>query len=437
LGEANSYIQRPPRFTSVEEKQRRISALLVAGRTEEAINACEAAIKAAPRAPVFRLLLAAALLDLKRFAEVIAVLDPMMEPGLPSPGPAALWMRGQALWGLGREDEAIEIVHAAIVLNPGDRRIRETYGRYCLAHGHFDIGWAEHENRLARLPNPHTYIRRWDGADLAGKRLLVVSEQGLGDTLQFVRFVPMLKDLGATVTAIVQPALLELLAASLPSARWTTEVRPEGPFDLRIDLLSLPLMFGTRLGTIPARVPYLRANPAKAAAWAAKIGNRGYRIGLAWQGSTGPMRDDERSLAPAMFAAIAQVPEARLISIQGIEGLDALDNLPAGMTVERLGSAIDRSPDGISEIAAVMQSLDLVITSDTMTAHLAGAVGRPVWVGLKREADWRWLRDRSDSPWYPTMRLFRQQHNGEWAPVVAAMTAALQTHLYIEQEQQD
>jgi hypothetical protein len=403
--------------------------VLAAGRTTEALAACEAAIQAMRGAPVFRLFQAAALLDLKRFADVLQALDPLLKAGLPSPGPAALWMRSQALWRLGREVEAIETLRTAIALNPGDRRVRETYGHYCLTLGQFEIGWREHEHRLARLPNPHPHIGRWAGEGLAGKRLLVVSEQGLGDTLQFVRYLAMLREFGASLTAIVQPSLLDLLKRSDPDVSWTSELHPPGAFDFRIDLLSLPLMFGTGLESIPRRVPYLRAEPAKVAAWADVLGRQGFRVGLAWQGSTGPMRDDERSMAPAMFRDIARLPSVRLISLQGIDGLAAFAHLPPEMTLERLGPAVESNPGGISEIAAIMAGLDLVITSDTMTAHLAGALARPVWVGLKRDADWRWLRGRSDSPWYPTMRLFRQQTDGDWAPVITSITSALRDTL--------
>jgi hypothetical protein len=206
----------------------------------------------------------------------------------------------------------------------------------------------------------------------------------------------------------------------------TVDKTAPGTFDIRIDLLSLPLVFGTTAATVPHAVPYLVADPAKVARWGSAIGDAGFRIGVVWQGSTGPMRDDARSLPPELLASLGRIPGIRLIGLQGITGLDVLARLPEGTTIERLGPEIENNPDGITEVAAAMQGLHLLISSDTMAAHLAGALARPVWVGVKRDADWRWLRGRNDSPWYPTMRLFRQQRDGDWITVAAAMASELQ-----------
>ena len=413
------------RKPSVEELRQQIVSLLSAGRNEDALRACAAAIAEMPAIPGFHVLKAACLLDLGRHQEAIMTVDPLLANAGTRSAPAFI-IQAQALWQVAREAEAIAALKAGLPLAPDDHHMHELLGRYCLTLGEFDVGWREYEHRLARLPNPRPDLRRWAGEDLNGKRLLVIAEQGLGDTLQFIRYLPLLRQRGASLTAIVQPSLIDLARSVDPAISWTSDLRAAGTFDLRMDLLSLPFMLGTRMDTIPRRIPYVAANADKVAAWAQTLGREGFKIGLAWQGSVGPMRDDARSIPPALFRLLADKPRVRLISLQGINGLEPLANLPQGLVIEQLGAKIESNPDGIAEIAAVIENLDLIISSDTMTAHLAGALGRPVWVGLKRDADWRWLRNRADTPWYPTMRLFRQEQTGDWPAVVSAMAARLE-----------
>ncbi len=363
------------------------------------------------------------LLELKRHDEAIAAVDRVLGAGLRVP--PAFVIRGHALWRSGKIPDAARSFTTAVELNPRDAETRENLGRLLLQLGDFKRGWREYEYRLARLTPFPNRSPRWNGEDIAGKSLLVVAEQGLGDTLQFVRYVPLLTGRGAKVAAIVQPPLLDLLRTVDPSVEWTSERNNAGTFNYQIDLMSIPGLLKTRLETIPNTVPYVSARPELIAHWRAAIGPDGIKVGIAWQGSTGARRDDERTIPLEHLAALGAVPGVRLISIQAINGLEQLTSLPAGMTVEPLGDRIANNPRGIDEIAAVMANLDLVVTSDTMTAHLAGALARPVWVGLKHDADWRWLTERSDSPWYPTMRLFRQAAPGDWAGMGRAMAAAL------------
>jgi len=171
-----------------------------------------------------------------------------------------------------------------------------------------------------------------------------------------------------------------------------------------------------------AAVPYLRAEPEKIAFWRARLGSRGFRIGIVWQGNPNRHEDKGRSLSIAHFHALTEVKGVRLISLQKDFGAERVTELPE---VETLGPDFDAGPDAFADSAAVIANLDLVITSDTAMAHLAGALGRPVWVALRHVPDWRWMLDRPDSPWYPGMRLFRQPSRGDWAPVFAAMAAEL------------
>jgi hypothetical protein len=251
--------------------------------------------------------------------------------------------------------------------------------------------------------------------DAQGKVVLIHVEQGLGDTIQFCRYLPMLEDLGARVLFGVQTELRALMRGLSP----TVEIVASDTiyFDYHAPLMSLPRSLGTRLGTIPADVPYLAAEPERVARWTRRIGEDGFRIGVSWAGgATIP----GRAFSPGHLMAIAALPGVRLISLQ--KGGEAA---PPDLKIERL-EGLDEGADAFVDTAAVMQSLDLVITCDTAIAHLAGALARPAWVALSHVPEWRWLLDRADSPWYPTLRLFRQKTRGDWESVFAAMAAVLQ-----------
>jgi len=181
--------------------------------------------------------------------------------------------------------------------------------------------------------------------------------------------------------------------------------------------MSLPLRLGTDLGSIPSRLPYLEPEADPAEEWKHRIGEAGFKIGIAWQGTPGAKINRGRSIPLCEFIPLTRSPGARLISLQKNYGLDQLTNLPAHTSIETLGDEFDSGPDAFIDTAAVMSNLDLIITSDTSIAHLAGALGRPTWVALQCLVDWRWLLERPDCPWYPTMRLFRQQTPGDWSTV--------------------
>jgi hypothetical protein len=187
----------------------------------------------------------------------------------------------------------------------------------------------------------------------------------------------------------------------------------------------MPLAFGTTLGNYSPQVPYLHAEPQKVARWKGRIGREGFKIGICWQGNKQVEIDIGRSFRVHQFEHIAKLPNVRLISLQKHAGVEQLRDLPRGMKVETLSEDFDAGPDAFVDTAAVMECLDLVITSDTAIAHLAGALARPTWVVLKYVPDWRWLLDRSDSPWYPTLRLFRQPAPGDWSGAFAAIQAEL------------
>ena len=270
----------------------------------------------------------------------------------------------------------------------------------------------------------------WDGLPLESKTLLVYAEiphQGFGDTLQFVRYVPQIQRSGGKIFLMCQPALLDLLSGIKGVDGLFPIGAPLPPFDVQIALIHLPAVFGTTLATIPSEIPYLKADSQRIKHWKAEInqqlslsgepkatasGRPVFKIGIAWQGSLN-QKNDTRSIPLAQFANLAKVPGVRLLSLHLGPGVVQLAS--AAFPITALGSRFDKSC--FSDLAAVLPNLDLVVTVDTAVAHLAGALGVPVWVALTFHPDWRWLLERSDCPWYPTMRLFRQSKLGEWPDV--------------------
>jgi ADP-heptose:LPS heptosyltransferase len=298
--------------------------------------------------------------------------------------------------------------------------------------GAFEEGWAEYEWRWRRpghgprrLPQP-----AWDGSDLAGKRLLIYCEQGLGDVLQFIRYAAVVQRAGASVVLECPGALVSLLRRCPGIDELVAETRPLPNFDVHAALLSLPHLLGTTLATVPAEVPYLAANPERVERWREELaGVDGFRIGIAWQGNPRHPRDRHRSFPLSQFEGLARQEGVRLISLQKGAGAEQAAALQGRFPVVDLPSEPDMAEAAFEDTAAIMQHLDLVISADTAIAHLAGALGVPVWVVLSAITDWRWLRGRDDSPWYPSMRLFRQKTLGDWEGVferIAREVARLQ-----------
>jgi tetratricopeptide (TPR) repeat protein len=330
--------------------------------------------------------------------------------------------RGLALQHLGQIDEAKRDFERALALQPDLAEGHSNLGALQLLLGDFERGWEGYEyRRIASNRYKADLPQRcpvWNGEDIAGKKLLVIQEAAHGDAIMLARYFPMLAGLGADTTVECLPRMAGLLK-QVPGVRLVTEIDPAERFDYQVLFFSLPRAFKTRLDTIPARVPYIEADPALAAKWAERIGQHGFKIGIAWQGNPDPKVDLARAAPLACFAPLAALPGVRLISLQRHFGLEQLT--APGFEVETLGDDFDAGPDAFLDSAAVMANLDLIVTVDTSIAHLAGALGRPVWVALKHVPEWRWMLGRDDSPWYPAMRLFRQQTRGDWSEVFTRM----------------
>lgn len=344
------------------------------------------------------------------------------------PGHAQAWSnRGHALNEIGQLEESLASYERAVALCPDHADFRRNRGLHHLLMGDFERGLADYEARELLDERRHRVFSapRWRGETaIAGKTVLVWDEQGLGDTIQFARYLRPLAAAGAQVLFAPQPELRALMRSLDAPCAIVDAQDPALAYDLHCSLLSLPLAFATRLETIPAEVPYLRPEAARVDRWRDRLGADGFRVGICWQGNVGRV-DRGRSFPLALLGSIAALPDVRLISLHKGAGEAQLAELPAGMTVERPGEDFDAGSDAFLDTAAIMACCDLVISSDTAAAHLAGALARPVWLALKHAADWRWLLERSDSPWYPTMRLFRQPAAGDWTAVFAAMASAL------------
>jgi hypothetical protein len=327
---------------------------------------------------------------------------------------------GLALAALGRQAEGREFRLRGMELDPEIAKQRMIKCFEALREGDFTTGWEEYESRIIAapgvLPRRGFAERQWYGeTDIKGKTILLHAEQGHGDAIQFLRYVPMVAALGARVVLEIHRPLVAL-AAAIPGV---AELRQLGeklpPFDLHSPLMSLPLAFGTQLATIPAEIPYLSVPRERLARWRRRLGPRQrMRIGIVWSGNPDYGDDFKRSIPLADFTRILDRGECELHVIQN--DVRASDK----QVLDGLTHLVDHSTlfGDFADTAALISLLDLVIAVDTSVAHLAGAIGWPTWLLLPHLADWRWLAGREDSPWYPTMWLFRQETEGDWAGVL-------------------
>ncbi len=323
------------------------------------------------------------------------------------------------------QERALEHYERALEIEPDAAEAHYNRGIILLKQGDLERGWPEYHWRLRAPEFPVQVFSEplWDGRVLEDQQLLVHAEQGFGDTLHFIRYLPMVRQRCRKVVVQVQSQLVGLLTRSGFNVVGRDEPLP--PFDCQIPMMSLPGLIGTTLANIPADVPYLSAAPELVNAWQEKLRRlTGLRVGIAWKGSAGNVHDSLRSIPLDQFEPLAEVSGVALVNLQKHEGVEQLRDVD--FVVHQLGSDWDEAAGPFMDTAAVIRNLDLVITADTAVAHLAGALGVDVWVALASKADWRWLRCRDDSPWYPTMRLFRQVRAGDWSKVFARMAVQLE-----------
>lgn len=338
--------------------------------------------------------------------------------------------RGNVFHDLLRDDEALADYEKSIELNPQYAEAHWNKALTLLRAGCFVPGWALYEWRMKRKRARAIYSTYgempWRGLEcVRGKRLLVYGEQGLGDVIQFSRYLPRVAALGAKVLFSVRPALVPLLETLSGEVSVLRSDIPMPEFDAHCPLMSLPFVFGTNSETIPREVPYLRSDPAKAAAWERRLGPRErLRVGLAWSGSASHENDRHRSIPLDRLSSLAALP----FEFHSLQNEYRAGDFPAP-GVHAFVRRHDDVLKDFSDTAALVEAMDLVISVDTSVAHLAGALGKTVWILLPYSPDFRWMLAREDSPWYPSARLFRQPSVGDWASVVSRVCEALRRDL--------
>jgi len=410
------------------------NALRDAGRLDDAVASCKRAIELRPDYAIAYSNMGNALRDLGRTAEAVAAFEQAVRL---RPDMAELrYNLGNTLIDQLRMEDASRAFEEVIRLKPNWAEGHFHMGLTRLALGDFRRGWPEYEWRTGIRgfgPLRNFSQPQWDGKELDGKTILLHDEQGQGDTIHFVRYVSMVAERvgarrGGRVVLGCQPSLARLLAQVPGVDEVIAGASPLPQFDVHCRMLTLPQVFGTDLTTIPAPIPYLRADPALSQTWAQKMGAQKMgaraagaeiRVGLTWAGSSGYAHDYKRSLVLSQLAPLAEISGLSLYSIQKGPGADQA--APAGMKLIDLTADLN----DFADTAALIDNLDLVISVDTSVAHLAGAMGKPTWILLPYSPDWRWMLGREDSPWYPTARLIRQAAPGDWTPVVARVVEAL------------
>lgn len=395
---------------------------LKAGRTPAAAKLAKEILAHEPQNPVAIGILALAAGSEDRYEESASLMQKSIDCS-PIPSAEQYFCLGEAQRHLMRIDLAANALQKAVDLDPHhpDAHFGLAMARLCqgdLASGFEQFEWRWRSSK-SPLPRPKFDVPTWDGSDPAGKTILVWAEQGFGDVIQCARYVPLLAKRGARVIVGVQEPLHQLMKSLDGASNVVSRYEEAGAFDLELPFFSLPHRFGTTLQTIPADVPYLHADESTSREWKNRLADdpSPLKVGLVWAGTSTHGSDRQRSL-----------PTSALAVLKGIEGV-SFYNLQVG---ERAKETIPLSLKNLSPLladfsqtAAALTNLDLLITVDTAIAHVAGAIGRPVWTILGFFSDWRWMIDRSDTPWYPTMKLFRQKHVGDWIPPLKQVAESL------------
>jgi tetratricopeptide (TPR) repeat protein len=393
------------------------------GRQEEALASYDKALALSPNDTTVLMNRANALAMLGRYGEAETGYEQVIRR---APKLAAAYMqKSLAVKHQGRFAEARDLLVQALKMNEKDADTAFALGLLMLLMGDWRAGFPLFEAR-ARMAKP-AYApldyERWRGEAPGDFRLVVLCEQGLGDTVHFGRYASLLAGRRHHVTLLTRPELAPLMRTLPGIERVATSVEELKGDKRRIEWLPLMSAMGIlhlTPDTVPQQGPYLSAEPERVARWRERLGSQGFKIGIFWQGTT------RNSAAPlSALAPLAEIPGARLISLQKQPGAEAIAQVPFGAKIESPLDAGDLSAQGLLDTAALIANLDAVVSIDSMPAHLAGALGKPVALALPYVPDWRWLLDRDDTPWYPTMRLYRQDASRDWAAVFARIADQL------------
>jgi tetratricopeptide (TPR) repeat protein len=345
---------------------------------------------------------------------------------------------GTVLFDAQRIDEALAAYEAALLLRPDFASARYNRSLAWLLQGDFVRGWSEYEWRwkLSGAPSSLHLQPRWDGTASPNGTILLDAEQGLGDTIQFARYAPLVKARVGCVILRCQKPLVALLR-SLPGVDAViAQDEPLPHFDAWLPLLSVPQIFTPAIEAIPRAIPYLLIEDSLVRFWQPRIERfAGLRVGIHWQGNPAFLKDRFRSIPLACFEPLAKLPGVRLISLQKGAGTEQLTQRIVTFPVVDLGLKPAEVHGPFLDTAAILRCLDVVVTSDTSIAHLSGALGIETWLAVPHVPEWRWLLNREDTPWYPTLRLVRQSHVGQWGSVFVRIAAALRNRAAAAQRQ--
>jgi tetratricopeptide (TPR) repeat protein len=399
-------------------------SLLQLGQTDEALAEAQTALQLDPSLVDARYNLGTIYFGLERFEEAVAALSAVTAA---KPDHVLANMNlGNALRQLNRLPEAIAAYSAAVMYDLTNADAHWNLSLAMLMSGDFDMGWFEHEWRFScpTLIQPQSFPHpQWRGESLEDRTILLHAEQGLGDSIQFVRYAPMVAERGAKVLLQCQAELVELFK----TVQGIWQVIPRGgellEFQFQCPLMSLPLGFSTTMQSIPATVPYLSATEPSRQKWKQTLEPDAgkFKVGLVWAGRPTHPLDRQRSIALQQLLPLAGLKNVQFISLQKGPAAEQLAALQASWPIRDLGAGLT----DFADTAGLISQLDLVITVDTSVAHLAGAMGKPVWVLLQHSPDWRWMLNRDDSPWYPSLRLFRQTRRDDWTDVISRVESEL------------
>jgi len=405
------------------------------GRSDQAISLLQQAIQIKPDYDQAHKELGLVFVHLCEFQKTLACFQTLVK--LRPDWADAHCNEGAALNQLGRYHEAIAKYEDALELEPDHASAHWNRSLLFLLLGRYAEGWPEYSWRLrtdiSHLAYAHTYMQAvWDGTGFQGKRLLVHYEQGLGDVLQFIRYLPMVKARGGTLIFEAPQPICPLIQDwdCIDEIIVSIQQRPvDTPFDLQISLMDLPALFQSTLDNLPGKRPYIRAEPARVKHWGTQFVEPGFKVGLIWAGgAVGRQRVASLKLRACQLQHLAQlatVANVKLFGLQKGPGAAQASTLSPSFLIRNVGEEFS----DFADTAAAIENMDLIISVDTSVAHLAGAMGKPTWVLLKFDADWRWLLERDDSPWYPSMRLFRQARGETWPTVIERVTQALREFL--------
>jgi len=410
-----------PDFPEVYANQS--NALLDLGRAEEAIESCKKAITLKPGYSGAYNDLGNAYKYLGRYDE--AVENYRQAVNFQPTNAEAVYNLANAYKERGELDQAISTYRQALSLNPNFPSAKWNLALTVLLKGDYEGGWEGYESRWQVTPHPsnHGFTQPfWDGSDLLGRSILLHTEQGLGDAIQFARYIPKVKSFRGKVHLLCQPQLKRLLENQLQLDSVTADESSLPPFDVQLPLMSLPRVLGEG-NNILADVPFFLADPALTEKWKSRLAGQpaGLKVGLVWSGRVGTVYQTRRALSLEKLAPLARVSGVQFYSLQKGDAAAQAKTPPAGMSLTDWSEELS----DLADTAALIQNLDLVISVDTAVAHLAGAMGKKVWIMLPFAPDWRWHLGRDDSPWYPTARLFRQPTFGNWESAVGAVAGAL------------